>query len=358
MASFEYSFPAVRGFQADREYYIAMLPLSLLSKIFSSDQEIEYLPPEYRAQRILNETRIPEITSYIIQNRNSYVFSSLSASINGDIKFVESDLDSNLGMLKIPMDSVFLINDGQHRKAAILQALNEDSSLKDETISIVFFKDEGLERAQQMFTDLNKHAVKSSKSLSTLYDNRNDFSKATRTVISKCEFLKNFTDFERDILGKNSAKFFTLANLYNANKKILRKEVCDDSDLEFLISFWQEIFENIVEWKEVLNGDLTKKALREDYILTLGVTILAFGRLGNYFYTNKNKDFKTTLKKLRKINWKRSASENWLNRAIRANGKVIGGAQAETMICSKVKMLLGIKLSEEELKKEKSMEAM
>ena len=192
MASFEYSFPAVRGFQAGREYYIAMLPLSLLSKIFSSDQEIEYLPPEYRAQRILNETRIPEITNYIVRNRNSYVFSSLSASINGDIKFVESDLDSNLGMLKIPMDSVFLLNDGQHRKAAILQALNEDSSLKNETISIVFFKDEGLERAQQMFTDLNKHAVKSSKSLSTLYDNRNDFSRATRTVISRCEFLKNF----------------------------------------------------------------------------------------------------------------------------------------------------------------------
>ena len=358
MASFEYSFPAVRGFQAGREYYIAMLPLSLLSKIFSSDQEIEYLSPEYRAQRVLNETRIPEITNYILQNRNSYVFSSLSASINGDMQFVESDSGTDLGMLKIPMDSAFLLNDGQHRKAAILQALNEDKSLENETISIVFFKDEGLERAQQMFTDLNKHAVKTSKSLSTLYDNRDGLSKATRTVISKCEFLKNFTDLERDILGKNSANFFTLSNLYNANKKILRKENCSDTDLEFLISFWQAISENIIEWKEVLNGELTKKALREDYILTLGITILAFGRLGNYFYVNKNRDLKTTLRKLKKINWKRSATENWLNRAIRSNGKVIGGEQAATMICSKIKMLLGIKLSVDELEKEKLLEVL
>ena len=61
------------------------------------------------------------------------------------------------------MDSIFLINDGQHRKAAIEAAMQEDDSLGKETISIVFFGDNGLERSQQMFTDLNKYAVKTSK---------------------------------------------------------------------------------------------------------------------------------------------------------------------------------------------------
>ena len=55
-----YRFPVVRGIQAGSEYYIAMVPLKMLSKLFSTDEE-EYIPPEYRAQRRLNESRIPVI---------------------------------------------------------------------------------------------------------------------------------------------------------------------------------------------------------------------------------------------------------------------------------------------------------
>ena len=61
------------------------------------------------------------------------------------------------------MDAKLLINDGQHRKAAILAAIKEDETLLNETISVVFFQDQGLARSQQMFTDLNKHAVKTSR---------------------------------------------------------------------------------------------------------------------------------------------------------------------------------------------------
>ena len=158
--NFAYQFPAVRGVQAGREYYISMVPLKLLSKLFPSDDEI--VAPEYRAQRKINEARIPEIKKYILENRNNYVFSALSASIDGEFSFVASD-NSDIGVLHVDMDSIFLINDGQHRKAAIEAAMQEDDSLGKETISIVFFGDNGLERSQQMFTDLNKYAVKTSK---------------------------------------------------------------------------------------------------------------------------------------------------------------------------------------------------
>lgn len=356
MSAFEYSFPAVRGIQAGRNYFIAMLPLGYLSKIFSSDQEIEYLPPEYRAQRVLNESRIPEISKYIIENRNNYVFSSLSASINGDIKFTENSEGSDLGILTVPMTATFLINDGQHRKAAILRALKEDSTLEKETISVVFFKDEGIERAQQMFTDLNKHAVKTSKSLSTLYDNRNELAKATREVIQNCTFLKNYTDLEKDNLGINSANFFTLANLNKANKNILKSEQCSEGDLKFLIEFWSILSSNITEWQEVMNGELTKKDLRENYILTLGVTIAAFGKLGNYFYCNRNVDIKKILKNLKTINWKRSCLENWGNRIIRTDGKISNNENAISLACSKIKQLIGIKLTSDEQKREKNLE--
>ena len=74
---FSYNFPAVRGIQAGREYYVSMVPLKLLPRLFPSDDEI--VPPECRAQRRINESRIPEIKKYILDNRTNYVFSALSA---------------------------------------------------------------------------------------------------------------------------------------------------------------------------------------------------------------------------------------------------------------------------------------
>lgn len=49
-----------------------------------------------------------------------------------------SNDSADIGVLHVDMDSVFLINDGQHRKAAIEAAMQEDESLGKETISIVF----------------------------------------------------------------------------------------------------------------------------------------------------------------------------------------------------------------------------
>ena len=63
--NFSYRFPAVRGVQAGREYYISMVPLKLLARLFPAEEEI--VLPEYRAQRRINEARIPEIKKYILE---------------------------------------------------------------------------------------------------------------------------------------------------------------------------------------------------------------------------------------------------------------------------------------------------
>lgn len=347
--NFAYQFSAVRGVQAGREYYISMVPLKLLSKLFPSDDEI--VAPEYRAQRKINEARIPEIKKYILENRNNYVFSALSASIDGDFSFVPIE-KNDMGILNIDMNSVFLINDGQHRKAAIQEAMQEDESLGNETISIVFFRDNGLERSQQMFTDLNKHAVKTSNSLSTLYDSRDAVAVATKKVINSVPFFKRFTDKERDILGKNSSNLFTLNAIYKANLKIVHNENCDDSTVTFLIRYWKNVAENIYEWQEVLNRSLTKKALRENYIITLAITLSALGKLGRYFYDNPSVNMCETLRNLQMVDWSRSNDDNWLGRTIREDGKVMNSEEAVFLTCSRIKQLIGIPLSKEEQLKE------
>lgn len=350
--SFYYEFPAVKGVQAHNEYYISMVPLKLLSKLFPNDDD-DVVTPENRAQRRINEARIPEIKQYILENRDTYVFSALSASIDGDFKFISND-KSDIGILKVDMDSIFLINDGQHRKAAIEAALLEDRSLDNETISIVFFKDLGLRRSQQMFTDLNKHAVKTSNSLSTLYNSRDPLAVITRDVIENVSFFKKYTDKERDILGKNSLNLFTLNNIYKANQIIVHGSDCGIEQQQYLIKFWSTVADNIIEWQEVLNRQLTKKDLRENYIVTLAVTLNALGRLGRYFYENPEYDMIEYLAKLKEIDWLRSNDKNWKGRTINENGKVVNSESAAILTCNKIKMLIGIRLNKEEKIKEKN----
>lgn len=138
MPSFEYVFPAIRGIQAGREYYVSMCPLRLIPRIFLFDED--ELKPELRAQRILNKTRVPEIARYILGKPKNYTFSAITASVDGAVRFEplgSDDTERSLGRLRIPMNAKFVINDGQHRRAGIEAALRENPDLGDETISVV-----------------------------------------------------------------------------------------------------------------------------------------------------------------------------------------------------------------------------
>lgn len=118
-SNFSYVFPAIRGVQAGREYYVSMCPLRLLPKLFHFDDE--ELLPELRAQRTLNKGRIPELSRYIVENKNTYVFSAITASIDGGLTFEPIGDDSptafRMGTLTVSMDARFIVNDGQHRRA-------------------------------------------------------------------------------------------------------------------------------------------------------------------------------------------------------------------------------------------------
>ena len=342
---FSYKFPAVKGIQAGKEYYIAMIPLRLLERIFSVEDE--YVPPEYRAQRKLNTTRIPIIRDYILENRESYVFSALAAAIDGEHQFAATDLHGDLGILEISMDARFMIVDGQHRKASILEAISEDHSLKTETIPVVFYKDEGLEHSQQMFTDLNKHAVKTSNSIAELYDSRDVLAVITRRVIRDIEFLYQYTDKEKDILGKFSSNLFTLNTFYKANKKIIRQSYFDESIEGFLKQYWRSVSQHILPWIEVTNRELSKVDLREKYIATQAIIIQALGILGNYYFTHPDVNLEQNLIGLEKINWLRTA-DCWKGRVIRSNGKIINSTGAARLACNVLKRVVGLPLDEED----------
>lgn len=341
--NYTYKFPVVKGLQAGREYYIAMVPLKMIGKLFP--REDEYVLPEYRAQRRISEARIPVIRKYILNNRDSYVFSALAASIDG--KFVFNEIDkSGLGMLEVSMDAKFLINDGQHRKAAILAAISECEELGEETISVVFYEDFGLSRSQQMFTDLNKHAVKTSNSIAELYDSRDEVAVVTRSVIDKIPFLSEYTDKEKDILGKYSSCLFTLNTFYNANKRILQKKNVDESDEEFLVKYWSYVADNILLWKDLSNREIAKSELREKYVVNQAIIIQALALIGRDIYTDKTLDMIEICERLKTVDWSRSAL-CWRGRIINDNGRIMAGEKAITAAAKLLRITVGINKEED-----------
>lgn len=351
---FSYNFPGIRGLQAGKEYYIAMCPLRIIPKIFLFDED--EVPPEYRSQRIINRNRIPDITNYILDNPNDYVFSSLTASIDGDVKFTPASNDSslsNVGILSISLDAKFLINDGQHRRAAIEEALKINPDLGSETISVVFFIDDGLKSAQQIFSDLNRHAVNTTSSIGILYDHRDELAITTKNIINSISFLKRYTDNERVSLSKNSPRLIALNHIFNTNLKLLgisKGDAITKGDQDFLNEFWQTLTNSIFEWQQVMKKKLTPKDVRMNFVVGHGVFFEAIGIVGNYLKQTDSINWKNHIQKLKDVDWSRE-SGYWEGRVIK-NGRVQKNTQTVKLTAIQIKKILNLPLSEQEEKLE------
>jgi len=317
---FEYQFPAIRGIQAGREYYVTMFPLRLIPKVFLFDEE--ELPPELRAQRALNRARVPEMARYMVENPDSWVFSALTASVNADVRFdsvgTESAATRRIGTLNIPMSATFVINDGQHRRAAIQQALRENPSLGDETIAVVLFIDIGLSHSQQMFADLNRYAIRPDKSLGVLYDYRDSMAEITRQVVKASPLLSDLTDLENSNLAKRSRKLFTLSALHTANAALLKDVEPEsiDRQVQMASEFWKIVADQFPVWQQVYRGEATAGEVRADFIHTYSLVLHALGQVGNILLRRSTdpRQWRKYLKGLASLDWHRNANQ-WEGRA-------------------------------------------
>jgi len=352
---FCHQFPAVRGFQANRSCYIAMCPMRIVSRLFSFDGE--EVPAELRAQRKINLGRIPDISSYLVDNPKNYTLSSITASISGPVQFepINKDDNSNLGILSISMDAQILINDGQHRRAAIEAAIKEMPKLGQDNISVLFFTDDGLKRSQQMFADLNKNAVRPSNSINTLYDHRDELSGLARHVQDKVKVFNRLTELEKSSISNRSSKLFTLSGIRNANKTLLSLTKHSKITTEHgkqAIDYWQEVSENIPDWQKALNNEVLSSELREQHVHAHAVLLQALGIVGQDLLQRKPKSRTTYLRKLQKIDWSRK-NKVWEGRAMN-QGRISKALVNQMLTANHIKSQLGLKLSPEENEAEKA----
>jgi DNA sulfur modification protein DndB len=352
MATFEYVFPSIRGVQAGREYYVSMCPLRLIPRIFLFDEE--ELKPELRAQRVLNRQRIPEIARYLIENPRDYTFSALTASIDGKVRFdpFDDQGDRSLGRLHVPMNARFVINDGQHRRAAIETALHENPDLGDETISVVFFLDVGLQRCQQMFADLNRYAIRTTTSLGLLYDHRDEDARIAKALMERVTVFQGITETERSTISNRSIKLFTLSGIHHATQTLLSGVEFESQEerTKTAIEYWSEVSRYMRDWQMAKERKVSAADLRRDYIHAHTLALAALGRVGNWLFLKSRGNWKERLKKVGTLDWARSANQ-WNGRATNA-GRLSKRGVNIILTANLIKMHIGIPLDSDEQKVE------
>lgn len=343
------SFPAMRGTIGQRIYYSTMMKLNVIPKMFTFRDWIEFTP-EDREQRVLNKKRVPTIAKYIVDNEDGYLFSAITASYKCNVKFNAMD-GGEMGTLEMEFeDANFVINDGQHRCAAIAQAVKENPALGEESLSVLLFPYESRERVQQMFSDLNRFVKKTSKSLDILYDKRDELSNVTLEMCKQVDVFDGTIDKDAVSLPLRSPKLFSLSAIYDANKELLRPATeRGDSHNELVniaIEYWSAVAEAMPDWRRVKRGDMKAVELRQESIASHTVVLRALGAVGASLMTEAHSNWKERLLGLTSVNWSKSNAD-WENICIVANS-VVSNRQARHATQAYLKRRLGVALTNAE----------
>lgn len=307
-------------------FYTATLPFGAVVKLFTFDPaEMRELEPEERHQRLLKAPRVPEIANYIL-NHDDYVFSSLTVSVDTDeVEFEELQPGSSVGILDLPLEAKYIVNDGQHRVAGISEALKAEPSLKDDAISVVILPDGGLQRSQQIFSDLNRTVHKTSKSLDILFDHRLPSYRITLEVINEVPLFRGRIDKERVSLSVSSRKFATLSGLQSANEALLGElpeslSATDESAaLRFAAEFWNELVDVVTPWAAIANGDRGAQDARRWYISSYALSLWALGFVGRAARLAEEKgearSWQGIVRRLGEVDWKKT-NPDWQGRCM------------------------------------------
>jgi DNA sulfur modification protein DndB len=295
---------ALVGRMGRRPVYNALIRIDLAVLLFTTyDWRIDV---EHRAQRIPKAARIPDIVAYLRKHPTDWIFPSFTVSFAGSTHF-KKDNNAASGTLLLDDSEPLLVSDGQHRFLGLERALEELPNLGPQTISILFINRPSLDKAQQLFADLNKHAKTPPKSLLVLYDKSPALNRITVMVAERAQLFKDRVEKERTFVTKRSRLLTSLSALYQANERLFKYDrVFANTDpeaaAEYAIHVWDSIAQSIPQYNAVAKGHVSPAELREDTILASSLVFWALGDVAAEV-KQSGKLTRNKLRPLGEINW-------------------------------------------------------
>lgn len=283
--------PSLKARMGDWSYYIAFMCMKDIAERVEMAEDIH---PSNKLRELIQRKitdRSKEISDYLITQKQRFFNSIILGIYGGEPQWYElsvkhnkyldsfpTKLEGSLGFLSLRGDEKLFAIDGQHRVAAIKEAVNKNQSLNDEEVSVIFVghkKDQrGLERTRRLFTTLNRYA----KPVSTMEIIALDEDDAS-AIITR-DLIDNYPLFSKDIIltkkGKsipssNRKSLTTIVTLYEILNAILRKELRvskqfrpSDETLKLIyneaVAFWDLMIKYFKPLKELVKEkqDITK----------------------------------------------------------------------------------------------------
>jgi DNA sulfur modification protein DndB len=243
--------PALKAHVGDWPYYICSMKYGSVAREINFAFELNDGNQELGTliQRGLGD-RTKEIVKYLLSHESRFLGALIVAAWGGDPIYhpVEmqdpegllTNLDSDFGVLEFNGSHQYFALDGQHRLKAIKDSLKQDPSIGSEDICVLivshFDDEEGRRRTRRLFTNINKHAKKTTKAEDIALDEDDASAIITRRLLMEHPFLK--ADSRVRVIGKSaddgslklatggvnktdSSALFTMGSLYEIVKSII-----------------------------------------------------------------------------------------------------------------------------------------
>ena len=241
-------------------------------------------------QREINITRIKSLKKYIKENDERFFSSLIVAVHKGSPKWSDIDLfdrievdgneidqeqvnflGSKFGILSLTGDEEIFALDGQHRLKGLRKAYEEDNSLADLEIPVIFVlhNHDQVDKTRRLFTVLNKYAEKPKGAELIILDEDDVAAINTRRLVIEHPVLSIPNALSSSKSGaiptNDNHSLTTLVSLYNINKKLYSKPSSyyttrpNDIIIEQLyqksVVFWDTIFEIYPELIRYVNNE-------------------------------------------------------------------------------------------------------
>jgi DNA sulfur modification protein DndB len=346
----------IRGVQAGREFYMAMCPMSFIATHLPYPQV--NVPEDKVIQRHINKARIPKIAEYLVKYYDDYVLPPIIASIDGEVDFTplsKDEANMQVGTLRIPNSADLIINDGQHRCAAIQHALRQRPELKYETLGVIFYIDRGVKRARQIFSDLNGHPVRTNQNINATFDNRQYLPLLTKRVIDQSALLKGRVELFASACAEGSPKVFTISAIKKSHGVLLgglpKRDM--DYDTDICSRHWTVLEENLIDLEKLGCEEISAREIKKSYFYPYSIGLQAIASITNQLIKEFPDDWEERLSGVRKINWRRD-NEEWEGRAM-SGGRLTTGGNHPAFTRNFIKMKIGLPLSEDEQELERQL---
>lgn len=266
-----FEFPASRGLQGGTLTLLMSVPGRTLTRVLASDNVGSTLE---RSQREINPARVRKFYEYLVsahENKEPFIIPPLVGNCNSDIEFEEFG-NTNVGVVRFPMDAEIKLFDGQHRAAGIAEFCRKVG--EPISVPLMLTHQLPLKTRQQFFSDINNNVSKPSAAINMAYDGRNDTAQGMVSFLTAHPVFSEVTDFEHNIVPAKSSLWVSFKALNDATEKFINagKEPLSQEKVQDIWQGWI----GLTGIDDIRNGTSQAEYKRE-YLQFHAVMINAFG---------------------------------------------------------------------------------